>query len=240
MVDDAECTLIGYQLEGILNATISSFSASKEIAIRDVEARSKVEIPIARRALGLPLLATMKNTDSDSVVTQKEGAILDCSAECHPSPTINCLKGTPADQAKLKELQATILANESIASLSFSRITRIFGAPPKGCERDDIKSNGPVLHNNGNACTFPIYFSERDEWPSVVIRYPETLSANRSEKETLARLEFIAPAEMPTITFRATDINDVWGGVVIQTSADDKGVYYQTLGGCIAMEVRTQ
>lgn len=237
MVDDEECTLIGYQLEGPLAAT--NFRESESEALKSLQIRSDLAVEQARKELALSapheqiLVAQAASTE----IVKKSITPLNCSKECNPSPTINCLKSTPADQAKVKDLQESLLSKAS-GNISMSSIRNAFGSPPKGCEREDIEVTKSGLLNNGRSCSFPIYFSFHDAKPSVVVKYPETVSANKIEKDTLSKLEFVAPAEMPIITFRATDVNEVWGGVVIQASADDSGVYYQTAGGCIDMEVK--
>jgi hypothetical protein len=243
MLDNNECTLVDYQLESSSRA----FSEQKDLAVKSLIERNKAEAAITIRNLQSKALANrtggslqeQEKSMAEPTVVQTKVNILNCSQECNGegSPTLRCLKGTPPDQTTVRSIQQKLLEPLSDRTIGITDIQKLVGQPNE-CSRQDIKATPTTLLSNGDACAYPFYFNSSDKSPSIVIHYPTTVSANRVDQYNLSAIEFKAPAETPILSFRDRDINEVWGGRIIQIAADAKGVYYQTTGGCVALEVK--
>jgi hypothetical protein len=245
-LDNKECTLVDYQLESS-SAAFSEQYPEEESALKSLLERSRIETSQTLRNLQSrnlttkvdPAVAPNNPVSAEPYVVRRKVKILNCPQECNEggTPTIWCIKGTPPDQSKVRAIQQQLMQPLSENIIGIGQIQKLVGQPNE-CNRQDIKATPNMLLNNGEACVFPFYFNSTDTVPSIVVHYPTTVSANRVDKQNLSVIEFKAPAETPTLQFRNKDINEIWGGRIIQIAADAKGVYYQTTGGCIALEIK--
>ncbi|MFP3588570.1 hypothetical protein SCB29_33800 [Paraburkholderia sp. SIMBA_055] len=253
-LNNKECTPVDYRLELSEAAQVQDLEKHLGQVAEDALQRNSrlTQILVSKRFADSPttidrslsshaLVARDAVRDREtSTVRITEVKRLNCPVECNggPTPSLHCLKGTPADQAGIKKMRDSLQEPIQGDAIKSSDIQRIFGKTSNNCRREEIKIHGKALINNGGICAYPFYFNDNDKVPSVVLHVPQTLSATRLAKADLSAIEFPAVAEMPVLVFRDADINDVWGGSVVAISVDGNGIYYQTTGGCIALDIK--
>lgn len=257
-------TVLGYQYYNEANCPTADFqlirsSVTKNVAVFDFEkdamaqlsAKSELESRIKFNAINSSLASEkgtskiLKPTYNDKggsnellPVTKKNVGNLDCPKECNTgSPSINCLKGTPPDQAQIVRIHDSLMKPISGKEVEVSDIERIVGGSAVNCMRDNLKLTATGGLNSGESCAYPFFLNPNEALPSIVLHVPTTVSANRAKKNNLSIMDFDAIGEAPYLAFRAKRINDFWGGRVLNITTDADGVYYQTGGGCIALEI---
>lgn len=244
MLDDQNCTAVDYQLERSMPALMTELEEQQH-ALQDILVKSKSDLlerlknsDLLKPADSIISPASRDLVAPDHLVIVKKVELLDCSKECNgPTPSLMCLKGTPPDQVQVKAIRDQLQKPLVSDKLLISDVQAVIGKAV-GCKREDVKLTATGALSNGEPCAYPFYFKEKDSEPSIVVHYPATVSANRVNQHNLSALEFKAPAETPVLYFRNKAINEDWGGKVVRISSDDNGVYYQTTGGCIALEIK--
>lgn len=187
----------------------------------------------------LPLLfAQLPNVTvhSNAQVTQAmtEYQPIDCAKACEANDGAQCpLRGFPPDQDKLKSLRDRLRSPPQGTEYKAADIYTVFGLTKSSCNRSDAPLINNKVYNNGQYCSLPMLLRQTETDPKIALHLPTAVKGDRVMRSTSAGISFGAGTAQPILLFAEADLQGDFGGNVSEATASDKGVYYQTSGGCI-------
>jgi hypothetical protein len=198
---------------------------------------------IGKRTATVPLASFSNVTlHREPALSQSFSAIksIDCAAACNANDGALCpLRGFPPDQEKLAATRDRLRQSPSGVEYRAADIYSIFGLSKQSCERSDIPKIATKIMNNGKYCALPVHLRETDNAAKAALHLPTSIKGDRITRGVLSSgVAFGAGTGQPLLLFNDADLQNDFGGAVLEATASDKGVYYQTSGGCIFLGVK--
>lgn len=196
-----------------------------------------------KKVVAVPLASfTNVTLHSDATVSQNFSAVktIDCAQACDSNDGALCpLRGFPPDQEKLIATRDRLRQTPSGVGYKAADIYSIFGLSKQSCERSDIPRVGEKVFNNGKYCSLPVHFRNTDAAAKAALHLPTSIKGERITRGSLSSgVAFGSGTGQPILLFSDADLQNDFGGTVLEATASDKGVYYQTSGGCIFLGVK--
>jgi hypothetical protein len=165
---------------------------------------------------------------------------IDCPMACDAGNGLTCpIRGFPPDQDKLRATRDKLREPLNAGEYSPTGIYSIFGLSKSACERSDVQVANNKLFNQGKYCAFPMRLQQNDPQHSLAIHFPTDITGSQQTRGNNASgIAFASGSGMPILLFTDPNLNASYGGSIIEALGSDKGVYYQTLGGCIFVGLR--
>lgn len=239
---DQDFTLNSYRRAKDTNGFETAFARLDESKNELIQRHQSKVLGIEKALNALTL--SKSNIPSNKIKTYSDAKIvenvriqntLDCEIECDSTSSSNCaIKGYPPDQSKLRSIRDKIRLPKNDGELPAADIYSIFGLVKTSCERTNITTKSSKIYNQGQYCSFPMYIHATDTTPITAIHFPNNVKGERIVKSNgTSGIAFNAGYGNPILLFTDEDLQADFGGVITEVLASDKGIYYQTVSGCM-------